>query len=226
MAHTYATAATNPITVDLDVANDPNSPYLVGSQPVSVDFSDVTTTSLDSITSPVDFGSSVTLTATVTPTVSATGTPGGTVEFYDGTMDLGPGTLAMNGSHDQATLNTPPLTFGTHSFTAIYGGDGTFDGSTAPAVTASVGTSVARALTITASQAQGAEYALALPPTAGGEGITQWTIYWGDGTYTSINSTTQTQAQMETQDHTFANDSYTITAIAASSAGNFSTQQA
>ena len=91
-----------------------------------------------------------------------------------------------------------------------------------PPATASVGSSVHGALTITASQAQGAEYALALPPTAGGEGITQWTIYWGDGTCTSINSTTQTQAQMETQDHTFANDSYTITAVAASSAGNFS----
>ena len=56
VTHTYTTTATDPITVDLDVANDPNSPYLVGSQPVSVDFCDVTTTSLDSITSPVDFG--------------------------------------------------------------------------------------------------------------------------------------------------------------------------
>ena len=32
VTHTYATAATNPITVDLDVADDLNSPYLVGSQ--------------------------------------------------------------------------------------------------------------------------------------------------------------------------------------------------
>ena len=41
VTHTYATAATDPITVDLDVAGDPNSPYLVGSesQPVTVDFS-------------------------------------------------------------------------------------------------------------------------------------------------------------------------------------------
>ncbi len=88
--------------------------------------------------------------------------------------------------------------------------------------TASVGSSVHGPLTITASEAQGSEYALALPPTAGGAGITQWTIYWGDGTFTSVKSTMQTQAQMETQTHTFANGSYTITAIAASSAGNFS----
>ena len=215
VTHTYTTTTTG-ITVDLEVGG--TTYQHVGSQAVSVDFSDVTTTQLAVGNPSPSFGDSVTLTATV----SATGTPGGTVEFYDGTMDLGPGTLALNGSYDQATLNTPPLTFGTHSFTAIYGGDGTFDQSTAPAATASVGSSVHGALTITASQAQGAEYALALPPTAGGEGITQWTIYWGDGTYTSINSTTQTQAQMETQDHTFANDSYTITAVAASSAGNFS----
>ena len=132
VTHTYATAATNPITVDLDVrtTSTPLIWWAARASPSPSILRDVTTTSLDSITSPVDFGSLVTLTATVTPTVSATGTPGGTVEFYDGTIDLGPGTLALNGSYDQATLNTPPLTFGTHSFTAIYGGDGTFDQST------------------------------------------------------------------------------------------------
>ena len=78
VTHTYATAATDPITVDLDVAGDLNSPYLVGSQSaVSVDFSDVTTTSLDSITSPVAFGSSVTLTATVTPKCRQRARPAG-----------------------------------------------------------------------------------------------------------------------------------------------------
>ncbi len=221
MTHTY-TIATTGITVDLEVGNTtyPN----VGSEPVSVDFSDVTTTQLAVGNPYPSFGDSVTLTATVTPSVPATGTPRGTVEFYDGTIDLGPATLALNGSYDQATLNTPPLTAGTHSFTAVYGGDGTFDGSTSPPATASVDSDAQGALTISASEVEGegAEYALALPPTAGGEGITQWTIYWGDGTFTSINSTTQTQAQMETQTHTFANGSYTITAIAASSAGNFS----
>ena len=133
--------------------------------------------------------------------------------------------MALNGSYDQATLNTPPLTFGTHSFTAIYGGDGTFDQSTSTPATASVGSSVHGPLTITASEVEGegAEYALTLPQHGlSSNTIQSWTIFWGDGTFTSINSTTQTQAQMLTQTHTFANGSYTITAVAASSAGNFS----
>ena len=148
VTHTFTTTTTG-ITVDLEVGG--TTYQHVGSQPVSVDFSDVTTTQLAVGNPSPSFGDSVTLTATVT----ATGTPGGTVEFYDGTMDLGPGTLALNGSYDQATLNTPPLTFGTHSFTAIYGGDGTFDQSTSTPATASVGSSVHGPLTITASEAQG-----------------------------------------------------------------------
>ena len=91
--------------------------------------------------------------------------------------------------------------------------------------TASVGSSVHGPLTITASEVEGegAEYALTLPQhDLSSNTIQSWTIFWGDGTFTSINSTTQTQAQMLTQTHTFANGSYTITAVAASSAGNFS----
>ena len=88
-----------------------------------------------------------------------------------------------------------------------------------------MGSSVHGPLTITASEVEGegAEYALTLPQhDLSSNTIQSWTIFWGDGTFTSINSTTQTQAQMLTQTHTFANGSYTITAVAASSAGNFS----
>ncbi|MGA9132747.1 MAG: Ig-like domain-containing protein, partial [Candidatus Sulfotelmatobacter sp.] len=90
--------------------------------------------------------------------------------------------LALNGSYDQATLNTPPLTFGTHSFTAIYGGDGTFDQSTSTPATASVGSSVHGPLTITASEVEGegAEYALTLPQhDLSSNTIQSWTIFWG-----------------------------------------------
>src|SRR5207244_4331886 len=73
-------------------------------------------------------GAAVTFTATVTS--SATGTPTGTVTFQDGAATLGPGTL----SGGTATFTTSGLTAGTHSITAIYGGDANFAGSTSPAL--------------------------------------------------------------------------------------------
>ena len=80
------------------------------------------------------FGVPETLTACVTPAVPA----GETVEFYDGATDLGPGTLGVVGGQDIATLVTPPLTYGDHTFTAVYSGDGTFDQSNSPADPVSV----------------------------------------------------------------------------------------
>jgi CSLREA domain-containing protein len=63
-------------------------------------------------------GQAVTLTATVASTT--TGTPTGTVSFYDGTNLLGTGTLAGG----TANLNTTALTAGaTNSLTASYSGD-------------------------------------------------------------------------------------------------------
>ena len=55
---------------------------------------DATTTSLSVSPSAPNLGQSVTLTATVAKAGSAAGIPSGTVEFYDGTIDLGSGTLA------------------------------------------------------------------------------------------------------------------------------------
>src|SRR6202043_1954882 len=49
-----------------------------------------TTTSVSSSTNPSIFGQSVTLTATVTP-LNGSGTPSGTVNFYDGTTTIGSG---------------------------------------------------------------------------------------------------------------------------------------
>ncbi len=83
-----------------------------------------TSTSLSSSLNPSIFGQSVTFTATVKP--STTGTPTGTVTFKDGTTTLGTG--ALSGGVAKFTIST--LTVGTHSVTAVYGGDATFLGST------------------------------------------------------------------------------------------------
>ena len=141
VTHTYAavtpatgTAVTYQISVNLV---DGTTYSGIGSQSVSVDMTDATTTDLTASPTSASFGGTVTLTATVAAAVSATATPSatlGSVEFYDGTTDLGPGTFA-DGSF---TLATQLLTVGTHSFTAVYSGDGTFDQSTSAAVAVSV----------------------------------------------------------------------------------------
>jgi hypothetical protein len=75
------------------------------------------------VPNPVTRGRTVTFTTVVS---GLGGTPTGTVVFYDGATLLGSGTLNAGG---QATFQTSALTVGTHTITAEYGGDGTFDPS-------------------------------------------------------------------------------------------------
>jgi len=78
-----------------------------------------TTTTLSSSRNPATFGQTVTFTAVVKPVAPGSGTPTGTVVFYDGTTVLGSVTL----SSGKATFSTSKLTRGTHSITAKYLGD-------------------------------------------------------------------------------------------------------
>ena len=92
-----------------------------------------TTTTVASSADPSILASSVTLTATVTPT-SGSSTPTGTVTFSDGSTVLASQPLA-NG---QATFTTSSLTIGSHSITATYSGDSNFTGSASTALTQAV----------------------------------------------------------------------------------------
>jgi hypothetical protein len=89
-----------------------------------------TTTTLGSSLNPSDYGDSVTLTATVSPSAAT-----GNVVFKDGATTLGTGTL----SGGTATLATSALTAGSHSLTAEYSGDSNYLASTnSPALTQTV----------------------------------------------------------------------------------------
>jgi len=90
----------------------------------------------------------VTLTATVVAVAPGSGTPTGTVTFFDGGSSIGTGTLNSSG---QATLTTAALAVGSHSLTAQYGGDTNFLGSTAAAVSQTVKTAGKQATTTTLS---------------------------------------------------------------------------
>ena len=97
----------------------------------SVETRSVSTTTLTSSLNPSIFESSVTFTATVTP---SSPTPTGTVTFSDGSTVLGTSTL----SGGSATLTTAALAVGTHSITAAYSGDFNYLASTSLVLTQTV----------------------------------------------------------------------------------------
>jgi LPXTG-site transpeptidase (sortase) family protein len=90
---------------------------------------DDTTITVATSGSPSGFGSTVTFTATVTE--PGAGTPTGAVEFFDGGISLGTGTLVGG----QAIFSTTSLAVGSHTITATYLGDVNFGGSTSPGLT-------------------------------------------------------------------------------------------
>lgn len=76
--------------------------------------------------SPADFGESVTFTATVTPAPNTTG-PTGTVQFKDGTTNLGSSVPCISGGGVcTAQFSTLNLASGTHTISATYNGDTNF----------------------------------------------------------------------------------------------------
>jgi hypothetical protein len=87
-----------------------------------------TTTVLTSSVNPSSYNQPVILTATLQLTSS--GTPTGTVTFYDGSSQIGSSSVAYN----SAQLTISGFQLGTHSITATYSGDANFAGSTSTAV--------------------------------------------------------------------------------------------
>ena len=85
---------------------------------------DATLTVLSTSSAAPSLNSALKLTTIVTP-VSGSGSPTGSVTFLSGSNVLGVGTLTGG----TATYTTSSLTVGTHSITASYGGDSTFNPS-------------------------------------------------------------------------------------------------
>jgi beta-glucanase (GH16 family) len=84
-------------------------------------------TAVGSDSNPSSFGQTVTFTATVSAVAPGAGTPTGTVQFKDGTNNLGSAATLIGGT---ATFGTSSLSVGTHNITAVYTGDANFTGST------------------------------------------------------------------------------------------------
>jgi Bacterial Ig-like domain (group 3) len=82
------------------------------------------------------FGQPLSLSATVTPTGAGTGTPTGSVAFYDGQTLLGE--VPLNAS-DVATLGGLAPSVGPHAYSAVYSGEYDYAGSTSSTLNLSVG---------------------------------------------------------------------------------------
>ena len=95
---------------------------------------DASTATVASSVNPSVYGQSVTFTATIAAAAPGSGTPTGTVTFYDGTTAIGTGTL----SDGSASYTTSALAVAGHSITIQYGGDTNFIGSASTAITQTV----------------------------------------------------------------------------------------
>jgi hypothetical protein len=88
-------------------------------------------TSVVSSANPSLFNQSVSFTATVAAVSPGAGTPTGTVNFLDGSASFGSASLTSG----QATFTSSSLSVASHSITAVYVGDGNFNGSGSAALT-------------------------------------------------------------------------------------------
>jgi hypothetical protein len=116
-----------------DVNGDGHPDLLVANLYISGSQKATTTTTLASSANPSKFGQSVIFTATIT--ASGGGSPTGTVTVFDGTNQIGSGTLAGT----QAAFTTSSLSASSHAITAEYSGDANLLASTSPVLTQSVG---------------------------------------------------------------------------------------
>jgi hypothetical protein len=125
-------------------------------------------TSIGSSLNPAGAGQSVTLSATVSPSLSGlTASPTGNVTFSDGGTVLG--TVAVAGG--VAHFVTSSLSVGTHSITAQYAGDTNFAASTSSTLSQQVVapdfTLGANTLTATVNPGVSAEYTISVTPSYG-----------------------------------------------------------
>ena len=132
-----------------------------------------TTTAVTSSVNPSQLPQSTTLTATVTPTTAT-----GTVTFKDGATTLGTGTLASGVATYVATFSVT----GSHSLTAVYGGDSSDATSTSSALSQTVTAALPSTVTSLAPSANpiGAGGSLTLVATVTGNTPTG-TVQFTDG---------------------------------------------
>ncbi len=169
---------------------------------------------------PSVFGELVTFTATVT---GSSGTPTGTVEFFDGATSLG--TDGLDGSA-QATLGVSSLTVGAHNITAKYLGDTTYATSTSPAITQTVNKANTSSVVISNNNPSnfGASvmFTATVTAVAPGAGLPTGTVEFFDGATSLGTDTLDGSGQADLSTSSLSVGSHSITASFLGD-GNFNT---
>jgi hypothetical protein len=177
---------------------------------------------LSSSPNPSGFGQPVQITATVSPIAGGVGIPTGTVAFTDGANSIGSATLAGG----KATVSVSALAVGAHSISANYGGDTTFNPSSASGaglITQTVSKSATSAVLTTFPNPSGFGQSVTLTATItanGGSGAPSGQVTFDDGT-ASLGSATLTAGTASLSVSSLSAGSHSITASYAGDA-NFS----
>jgi predicted secreted protein len=165
----------------LAVSNAANSPSVVGlsGQVLSVQPTQAT---LTSSANPAALGTAITFTATIANSLPIA--PTGTVNFFDGTNQIGSAAVNATGL---AAFSIATLTTGTHSITAVYGGDSQNAAATSPALSESVRQQTTTALISSLNPATAATAVTLTATVAGPIGSTtaaSGTVTFSDGAAT------------------------------------------
>jgi uncharacterized repeat protein (TIGR03803 family) len=173
---------------------------------------DNTTTSLAALINPSIYGQSVSLSASVTAVAPGSGTPTGSVTFYDGTTALGTATL----SRGTATFKTANLPAGQDAITAVYSGNVTLAASTSAAVTQTVNQDGTTASVTSSSNSpvygQSVTFMATVKANAPGSGAPTGTVTFMAGS-TALASATLSSGKATFKTSTLGVGPYAITAV-------------
>ncbi len=197
------------------------SASMTGTGILTVSAGGSSTSVVASSTNPSTYGS-VIFTNMVTGSGGDGSAPSGTVTFYDGATAIGTGTLASSsGTASIYTLTLNSLTVGTHSITAYYAGNASYDVSTSSALS-----QVVNPATSTATVAVNNS-----PATYNGSGQAATVTLSGTNTAGSVSvltggAATQTAAGTYAVTATFVPLNTNYTTLTGLSAGNFTMNKA
>jgi Bacterial Ig-like domain (group 3) len=171
-----------------------------------------TTTTLTSSLNPSNYGQPVTFTATVT---SSSGTPTGTVIFYNGSTQIGSATLS-NGS---ASLSTSYLPVGSDPITAAYQGSSSYAASASAVLNQVVnGITTATSLSSSLNPSTYGQLVTFAATVTSGSGPPTGTVIFYNGT-TAIGSATLSSGSASTSTSSLPAGSNAITAAYQGSGG-------
>ena len=165
-------------------------------------------TAVTSSANPSSFGQTVTFTATVSGLVIE---PTGTVTFMDGATTLGTGNLNASG---QATFTTPALAVGSHSITAVYGGDSYYNSSTSNLLIQTVDQNASTTAVSSSSNPSAQGTSVTFTATVSGAGATPTgTVTFMDGSTTLGTGALNGSGQAAYSTSSLAVGAHPITAV-------------